>query len=98
MDKKNTKKTTNISEYKRVYNKEYRTKNKNIITEDIKCDACDSYYTKENKTHHFKTKKHITNELLKMKMEQVQDLQNKINQVQNIKNMMDNIINCEAVK
>lgn len=95
MSENDIKTTAGIIEYKKEYMKEYRIKNKDKLREYIKCEVCDSYYKRENKTHHLKTKKHITNELLKRKMDQVQELQNKINQVQDLQNKMSNIINVQ---
>ena len=46
--------------------KEYRKNNKKVWDpKKIKCDICDCEYTKSNKSHHYKSKKHELAELRK---------------------------------
>lgn len=46
-----------IKEKKRIY----RDNNREFINEKIKCEICDSYFTRTNRSHHIKTKKHRKN-------------------------------------
>lgn len=52
-------------EYRNKYMKEYRKLNNDKIMINIKCDICDCYYKKVNKSHHMRSKRHELNELRK---------------------------------
>ena len=48
------------AEYKKIYNKKYFEKNKQILKQKIICTECNGEYTKINKFRHMHTKKHLT--------------------------------------
>jgi len=51
--------------YMNNYMRKYRKSHIDKFKIRLKCDLCDCYYDKVNKTHHFKTRKHELNELKK---------------------------------
>lgn len=66
--------TDNMAEYK----KEYRLKNPEKFTTEIKCDICDGKYQICSKNQHLKTLKHKMGEKLKYKDCLIDELANKL--------------------
>ena len=58
-------KTFDRQTYMNEYMREYRKQNIDKIAVKVKCNICDCYYKKNNKSHHLRSKKHELNDLRK---------------------------------